>query len=79
MSYTSNDGIKYESYEAYCNSMDLDSDIIGVMLTTGRRTPQNDDEKRLLQEIEQMKREGKGIEFPFASLNAQKTNERGRP
>lgn len=65
MSYTSNDGIEYESYEAYCNSMDLDSDIIGVMLATGRRTPQNDYETRLLQEIEQMKREGKGIEFPF--------------
>lgn len=65
MSYTSNDGIKYESYEAYCNSKDLDPDIIGVMLATGRRTPQNEDEKELLDEIERMKKEGKGIEFPF--------------
>ena len=65
MSYTSNDGIEYESYEAYCNSMDLDPDIIGVMLATGRRTPQNDYEKRLLATIEKMKKEGKGIEFPF--------------
>lgn len=65
MSYVSNDGVEYASYEAYCNSMDLDSDIVGVMLATGRRTPQNDDEKRLLAEIEQMKRENKGIEFPF--------------
>lgn len=65
MSYTSNDGIEYASYEAYCNSADLDPDIIGVMLATGRRTPQNEYEKQLLEEIEQMKREGKGIEFPF--------------
>lgn len=65
MSYVSNDGIEYASYEAYCNSMDLDPDIVGVMLATGRRTPQNDYEKRLLAEIEQMKREGRGIEFPF--------------
>lgn len=65
MGYTSNDGIEYESYEAYCNSMDLDPDIIGVMLATGRRTPQNEYEKELLEEIEQMKREGRGIEFPF--------------
>ncbi|MBQ5653571.1 MAG: hypothetical protein IIV28_02120 [Alistipes sp.] len=65
MSYTSNDGIEYESYEAYCNSMDLDPDIIGVMLATGRRVPQNTNEQQLLQEIKQMKKEGKSIEFPF--------------
>lgn len=65
MSYISNDGIEYESYEAYCNSADLDPDIIGVMLATGRRTPQDEYEKKLLEEIEQMKKEGKGIEFPF--------------
>lgn len=65
MSYISNYGIEYESYEAYCNSDDLDPDIVGVMLATGRRTPQNEYEKELLAEIEQMKKEGKGIEFPF--------------
>ena len=65
MSYVSNDGIEYESYDVYCNSMDLDPDIVGVMLATGRRTPQNEYERRLLAEIEQMKKEGKGIEFPF--------------
>lgn len=65
MSYISNDGIEYESYEAYCNSDDLDPDIVGVMLATGRRTPRNEYEKELLAEIEQMKKEGKGIEFPF--------------
>ncbi len=65
MSYISNEGKEYESYSAYCNSNDLDPDIVGVMLATGRRTPQNEYEKRLLSEIEHMKKEGKSIEFPF--------------
>ena len=65
MSYTSNDGIEYESYEAYCNSMDLDPDIIGVMLSTGRRTPQNKDEKELLEEIKQMKKRRQGNRIPL--------------
>lgn len=63
--YISRDGKRYNSYEDYCNSNDLDADIVGVMLTTGRRTPQNEYEKRLLKEIERMKKEGKAIEFPF--------------
>lgn len=65
MSYISNDGIEYEDYATYCNSSDLDPDIVGVMLATGRRTPQNDYEKRLLAEIKQMKKDGVAIEFPF--------------
>jgi|BioPla2DNA2_1021312.scaffolds.fasta_scaffold11890_5 hypothetical protein len=28
----------YISYEAYCNSPDLDTDVKAVMLATGRRT-----------------------------------------
>lgn len=65
MKYTDDDGIEYESYEAYCNAPDLDLDIIGIMLTTGRRTPQNEWEESLLKEINQLKADGKGIEFPF--------------
>ena len=65
MSYISNDGIEYTDYAAYCNSSDLDPDIVGVMLATGRRTPQDEYEKTLLAEIEQMKKDGKAIEFPF--------------
>ncbi len=59
------DGITYNSYEDYCNSKDLDPDIVGVMLATGRRTPQNDYERRLLEEIQEMQRKGIAVEFPF--------------
>lgn len=65
MKYIDSDGIEYASYEAYCNSPDLDPDIIGVMLSTGRRQPQNDYEKKLLVQINEMKEQGIGIEFPF--------------
>lgn len=59
------DGITYNSYEDYCNSKNLDPDIVGVMLATGRRTPQNDYERRLLEEIQEMQRKGIAVEFPF--------------
>ena len=63
--YISSEGKEYESYEDYCNSMDLDPDIIGVMLATNRRIPQNEYEKRLLKEIEEKKKKNIGVEFPF--------------
>lgn len=63
--YISKDGVAYNSYQDYCNSMDLDDDIIGVMLATGRRQPQNDYEVRLLKEIKEIETRGGGVEFPF--------------
>ncbi len=36
----------YESYEAYCNSPDLDTDIVQSKLWRGERKPQNDFEKK---------------------------------
>lgn len=63
--YIDNDGYEYESYEAYCNAPDLDPDIIGVMLATKRRTPQNEYEERLLKEIKELKEKGIPIEFDF--------------
>lgn len=63
--YISNTGEEYSSYEAYCNSHDLDPDIIGVMLATNRRTPQNDYERRLLDEINELKASNIPIEFPL--------------
>lgn|GEM_PF-3270564 len=63
--YISVDGVAYDSYQDYCNSMDLDDDIIGVMLATGRRQPQNEDEEALLKEIKEIEARGGGVEFPF--------------
>lgn len=56
-------GEVYESYEAYCNSPDLDLDLIQVKLGKGERTPQNDFERRLLKEIEDARRNGKCLEI----------------
>lgn len=64
MTYKSVNGKEYTSYSEYCNSTDLDDDIIGVMLATGRRTPQNEYEQELLNKIIKLKSEGIGVEFP---------------
>lgn len=63
--YRDFEGNKYESYEAYCNSLELDYDIIASLLWRGKRTPQNESEERLKEELEQMKREGKYPDFDF--------------
>ncbi|WP_133583354.1 hypothetical protein [Sphingobacterium yanglingense] len=56
-------GRKIEVYEN--NDPNLDPDIIGVLLERGQRTPQNDHERSLLKEINEMKAKGLSIEFPF--------------
>lgn len=58
-------GNEYATYQDYCNSPYLDPDIVGVMLATGRRKPQNDYEKELLKEIKQIEERGGAVEFPF--------------
>ena len=60
-------GKVYKSREEYVNAPAemVDADLVGVWLCTGERTPQDEYEKTLLAEIEQMKKDGKGIEFPF--------------
>lgn len=63
--YVRPDGTEYASRQDYYNSPDLDPDIIGVMLATGRRQPQDDYERDLLAEMNEMKEKGIGIEFPF--------------
>ena len=61
--YISPDGFEYDSYEAYCNDPDLDLDLVQSKLTTGERAPQNDFERRLLEEIKEAKRLGKTLEI----------------
>ena len=61
--YTDSDGNVYESYEAYCNSPDLDDYTIMLKLHAGSRTPQNDYERRLLAEIKEIERNGGLIDF----------------
>ena len=55
-------GVEYESYEAYCNSPDLDTDIIQMKLRSGERKPQNEFEESVLKEILDARAEGYELE-----------------
>ena len=46
--YIDSTGKAWKSYQDYCNSPELDNDIICVMLETGRRVPQNDWERQYI-------------------------------
>ena len=61
--YTDSDGNVYESYEAYCNSPDLDDYTIMLKLHAGTRTPQNERERILLQEMKEIEARGEMIDF----------------
>jgi hypothetical protein len=56
--YRDADGIVYDSYEAYCNSPDLDMYSVMLKLWSGSRVPQNEYEKKLLSELEEIRRNG---------------------
>lgn len=61
--YTDGDGNVYESREAFYNSPDLDDYRIMLYLHAGSRTPQNDWERRLLKEMQEIEASGKQIDF----------------
>ncbi len=58
-------GNTYESYEDYVNSPDLDTDLVYIKLWRGERTPQNDEERRIKKELDEMKAKGQTPEFYF--------------
>lgn len=61
--YIDADGNVHDSYEAYCNSQDLDTYTVMLKLWSGSRTPQNDAEKRILAELEEIRRRGNTPDF----------------
>ncbi len=63
--YIDHDGKRWATYQEYCNSPDLDDDIIGVMLATHRRQPQNEYERELQKNCDEDKAKGIPFEFPF--------------
>lgn len=63
--YIDSNGVEYESYEAYCNSPDLDPDIIYNYLAYGKRTPQNEKERRWQAEGKKLLSEGKQWDISF--------------
>ena len=63
--YTDAEGRKYKSYEEYVNSPDLDLDLIYAKLWSGERTPQNEQEKEIKKELDEMKSLGMKLELNF--------------
>lgn len=63
--YIDAEGRKYKSYEEYVNSPDLDLDLIYAKLWSGERTPQNQQEKEIKKELDEMKSLGKKLELNF--------------
>ena len=63
--YTDAEGRKYKSYEEYVNSPDLDLDLIYAKLWSGERTPQNQREKEIKKELDEMKSLGMKLELNF--------------
>ena len=63
--YINAEGHKYKNYEEYINSLDLDLDLIYSKLWSGERTPQNEREKEIKKELDEMKSQGKKLELNF--------------
>ena len=61
--YTDVDGNVYEFRDAFYNSPDLDSYRVMLYLHSGARTPQNDYERSLLREMQEIEATGKLIDF----------------
>ena len=59
------DGHKYNSYEEYINSPDLDLDLIYSKLWSGERTPQSEQEQEIKKELAEMKSRGEKLELNF--------------
>ena len=51
-------GKDYSTYKDYNNSSDLDSDLIVLYLWKGVREPQNEEEKKWKDELDEMKKRG---------------------
>jgi len=63
--YIDADGNKYESYMDYVNSPEFDSYTVFIKLLSGVRTPQNDEEKKMKEWMDEMHAQGKIIETDF--------------
>lgn len=63
--YINTEGHKYNSYEEYINSPDIDLDLIYSKLWSGERTPQSEQEKEIKKELDEMKSRGEKLELNF--------------
>ncbi len=52
--YIDADGNKYESYKDYVDSPDLDPETVYIKLLSGARTPQNEEERKIKAEMDEI-------------------------
>lgn len=64
--YIDIDGNKYKSYKDYVNSPDLDPETVYIKLLSGVRTPQNNEERKIKAEMNEIIANGGIVE---TSLN----------
>lgn len=60
--YKDADGFIYESYLDYINSPNLDPENIYIKLLAGVRTPQNEEERRMKEEMDEILAQGLIVE-----------------
>lgn len=68
MAYISPEGKTYKDFKAYCNSDDLETDDVFRKLLAGSRTPQNEEERKWLEEMRRLQSEGKIIDIPTGTF-----------
>ena len=61
--YIDTEGHKYNSYEEYINSPNLD--LVYSKLWSGERPPQDEREKEIKKELDEMKSRGEYLELNF--------------
>ena len=62
MPWEDNLGNEFETYEEYCQSKYISLDEICILLWQGLRIPQNENERQLKEEIDEITRRGYSFE-----------------
>lgn len=62
MPWVDNLGNEFDTYEEYCQSKYIDLDEKCILLWRGDRVPQNDDERELKEEIDEITKRGDSFE-----------------
>ena len=65
--YTTADGEVFASKEEYYNSAGLESSLIAIYLQAGKRMPQNEEEEKMLKQIQHLQKDGKAIDIPYGT------------
>ena len=60
-------GIVYKDYNEYCNSDELDTNSIAIKLKAGLRTPKDESERKILEQIREIESEGGIVDLTYGT------------